>query len=67
MGEKDEWMEDKGRRMNLSQTCSVWNANINFAIKSSEPPESRIHTVWAVGGSHDNHMSTLFEPIHECQ
>ena len=53
--------------MNSSQTCSIWNANVNFAIKSSEPPESRIHTVWAVGGSHDNHMSTLLETIHECQ
>ena len=53
--------------MNSLQTCSIWNANVNFAIKSSEPPESRIHTVWAVGGSHDNHMSTLLETIHECQ
>ena len=52
---------------NFSQTCSIRDANVNLAIESSKPPESRIHTVWAVGGSHDNHMSTLFEPIHKCQ
>ena len=52
---------------NFSQTCSIWDSNVNLTIESSKPPESRIHTVWAVGGSHDNHMSTLFEPIHECQ
>ena len=52
---------------NFSQTCSIWDSNVNLTIESSKPPESRIHTVGAVGGGHDNHMSTLFEPIHERQ
>ena len=52
---------------NFSQTCSIWDSNVNLTIESSKPPESRIHTVRAVGGGHDNHMSTLFEPIHERQ
>ena len=52
---------------NFSQTCSIWDSNVNLTIESSKPPESRIHTVGTVGGGHDNHMSTLFEPIHERQ
>ena len=49
------------------QTCCIWNANVHLAIKPSKPPEGRVHTVGSVGGSHDNHMRSLLEPIHECQ
>jgi len=49
------------------QTCRIWNANVHLTIKPSKPPEGRVHTVGSVGGSHDNHMRSLLEPIHECQ
>ena len=44
-------------------TSSVRDSNIHLSIKTIEPPESTVDAVGSVGGRHDDHMTTLLEPV----
>ena len=45
----------------------IRNTNVDFTIKSPKPPEGWVDGVGSVGGCHHDHMSSLFEPVHQRQ
>mmetsp|Transcript_11058 Transcript_11058/g.16590 ORF Transcript_11058/g.16590 Transcript_11058/m.16590 type:complete len:235 (+) Transcript_11058:975-1679(+) len=50
---------------NFVTALFVWNTNFYFFVKTTISSECRIDRIGSVGSSHDNHLSTAFETIHE--
>ena len=46
-------------------TSCIRYSNIDLTIESAKSPEGRVDAVGSVGGSHDDHMVSLLETVHE--
>ena len=52
---------------NLKSTCFIWYTNINFSIKSTKTSKSWVNTVWSIGGTNTNDLTSSFDTIHQCK
>ncbi|KAF5780736.1 hypothetical protein HanXRQr2_Chr11g0475401 [Helianthus annuus] len=51
----------------LEPTDFIGNTDIDFTVKPAESSQSWVNAVGTVGCTHNNNVSTGFQPVHQSQ